>query len=170
MTTKKAFERLAFTISKQNKPNQTDLEALKVLAEYFDNYKKEVKQENNIFAKLFVYTLSNELEFYQDIKFAQMKLNQVMNKSTVEHYNDFNNTLNSIELEKFKKHIGYSEKHPLLTLNDNEYLKDNALVKERQKELFKFINGINQIEDTEKNLDAMITEFIIKYRATPWVF
>ena len=67
MKLKQAFERLKFTISKQNKPNEKDIEAFNKLAEYFDKQNKDVIQENLLFAKLYAYLLSELTNHYTEI-------------------------------------------------------------------------------------------------------
>lgn len=41
-----AFNRLRFTISKQNKPNETDATAFNEISKYFQLHNKEIVQEN----------------------------------------------------------------------------------------------------------------------------
>ena len=58
-TTKDAFNRLGFTLSKGNKPNNTDLEAFNFLVEIFNKTIEKTTQENRLFAKLYILTLKD---------------------------------------------------------------------------------------------------------------
>ena len=73
-----AFKRLRFTISNQNKPNQTDAEAFNEISKYFELHNKEIVQDNLLFAKLYTFTLSELLSYYTDIDFANKEINKVL--------------------------------------------------------------------------------------------
>lgn len=75
-----AFKRLRFTISKQNKPNQTDAEAFNEISKYFELHNKEIVQDNLLFAKLYAFTLAELLSYYTDIDFANKELNKILSE------------------------------------------------------------------------------------------
>ena len=86
ITTDKAIERLAYTITKQNKPNQTDLDSLKVIAEFVEKSKKQEITNNYLFAKMYVYSFLHEISYYNEsfdtnYAFSQRKLNSVLKMS-----------------------------------------------------------------------------------------
>jgi len=62
MKLKEAFSRLRYTISKQNKPNQTDAVAFNEISKYFELHQKDIVQDNLLFAKLYAFTLSLETD------------------------------------------------------------------------------------------------------------
>jgi hypothetical protein len=76
----KAFQRLRFTISKQNKPNQTDADAFNEISKYFELHQKDIIQDNLLFAKLYAFTLSELLSYYTDIDFANKEINKVLSE------------------------------------------------------------------------------------------
>lgn len=80
MKLKQAFERLKFTISKQNKPNEKDIEAFNKLAEYFDKQNKDVIQENLLFAKLYAFVLSEFTNHYTEIDRANKEINKILSE------------------------------------------------------------------------------------------
>ena len=80
MKLKQAFERLKFTISKQNKPNEKDIEAFNKLAEYFDRQNKDVIQDNLLFAKLYAYLLSEFTNHYTEIDKANKEINKILSE------------------------------------------------------------------------------------------
>jgi hypothetical protein len=75
-----AFKRLRFTISKQNKPNQTDADAFNEISKYFELHHKDIIQDNLLFAKLYCFTLSELLSYYTDIDFANKEINKVLSE------------------------------------------------------------------------------------------
>lgn len=75
-----AFKRLRFTISNQNKPNQTDADAFNEISKYFELHQKDIIQDNLLFAKLYCFTLSELLSYYTDIDFANKELNKVLSE------------------------------------------------------------------------------------------
>lgn len=141
MKLKEAFDRLKFTISKQNKPNEKDIEAFNKLAEYFDLQNKDVIQENLLFAKLYAFLLAELTLYYTDVNFATKKINQILsdplnirvkylekNLKKMEYRNYFNRKKildpllkikTSLELEEI--HERYKDKLP--ELNNEEFLK-----------------------------------------------
>jgi hypothetical protein len=80
MKLKEAFDRLRFTLTKQNKPNQTDIEAFNEIGKYFSLHQKDIIQDNLLFAKLYAFTLSELLTYYSDIDFANKELNKVLSE------------------------------------------------------------------------------------------
>jgi hypothetical protein len=80
MKLKEAFDRLRFTLTKGNKPNQTDIEAFNEIGKYFSLHQKDIIQDNLLFAKLYAFTLSELLTYYSDIDFANKELNKVLSE------------------------------------------------------------------------------------------
>lgn len=139
MKIQEAFQRLRFTISKQNKPNQTDADAFNEISKYFELHQKDIIQDNILFAKLYCFNLSELLSYYTNIDFANKELNKVLSEpicveklqlrlKTMELQNYFNRkgildpflkTKTVKELEEI--HSRYIEKLP--ELNAQEFLK-----------------------------------------------
>jgi len=80
MKISEAFQRLRFTLTKQNKPNQTDIDAFNEIGKYFALHQKDIIQDNLLFAKLYAFTLSELLTYYSDVDFANKELNKVLNE------------------------------------------------------------------------------------------
>ena len=80
MKLKQAFERLKFTISNQNKPNTTDIEAFNKLAEYFELNQKDVIQNNLLFAKLYAFVLSEFTNHYTELDRANKEINKILSE------------------------------------------------------------------------------------------
>lgn len=80
MKLKDAFKRLSFTISKQNKPSQIDADAFNEIAKFFKINEEKTIQENLLFAKLYAFTLSELLNYYADVDFANKEINKILSK------------------------------------------------------------------------------------------
>lgn len=78
MKLKEAFSRLGFTISKQNKPNQLDADALNVILENYKKSEEKIIQENLLFAKLYAYFLGKLSSHYNDVDEANKHINKIL--------------------------------------------------------------------------------------------
>jgi hypothetical protein len=164
MTIEKAMQRIVWRVSNgQHTPNQNDVEAVTVVAEWINRQKTQELQQNKIFAKMYVYCFINELQFYQGLKFAQKKLHEILQTPLSQLYNTFAERLNLIELNNLKKEIGLSEAHPL-TMTENEIEKEAVLIKENAEAIQIHVLGVWTPEKIEKGLNNQISEAINKYK------
>lgn len=162
MKLKEAIKRLMFTISKQNKPNSTDADALNKVLEYINGTVKKEVNENEMFAKLYVYLLLNEVVFYNgDVDFGQKKINEVLSFPLIELYEKFRMSYNAIAMNNFLIENGLSEKHPLL-YSEEEENKNKELTKHKDWELF--AKGVLENEENEMQLNWLITLTLNKFR------
>ena len=76
MKTSEALKRLHFTISKGNKPNNIDIEALNQIIRDQKKQAEETTKEHYLFAKLYAVMLRVNTEFHGDV----VKANKVVNK------------------------------------------------------------------------------------------
>jgi len=176
MNVEKAINRLQWRFKNENVKvgeskiiiNELDVKAVEFLIEWINNQKKETLKENILFAKMFVYCLSNELDFYKDVSFANRKLNDEL-KLPIEHrYNEFTKKLNNLELNKFLNSKGIITDHfEKMGLNCEQENKQQELIKEYQKEATKFIKGVWSIQSVYKSLNNTITETINKFKNIP---
>jgi nitrogen regulatory protein PII-like uncharacterized protein len=164
MKTEKAFEWLFSRFNSQNiKPCQFDLDCLVKIAEEFNKMNKQAFQENTIFAKLYVYSLKYELQFYKDIYFAKKKLYDVLGTPLELIAEDFTNSLNLFHYERFCKSKGIETDH-LKILSKEEKAKQDVLVIENFSELQKYILGRFDKDSVIKSLEKSITEEIANHR------
>lgn len=80
MKIKDAFKRLHFTISNGNKPNETDAEAFNDICEVFKQQEEKTVQDNLLFAKLYTLTLEKLTGTYNDVDFANKRLNDILSE------------------------------------------------------------------------------------------
>jgi len=162
MKLKEAIQRLSFTVSKQNKPNSTDAEALNKILEYVNGTIKKEVNENELFAKLYVYSLINETVFYKgDINMAQKRINEVLRKSLYSIYESHRDNFNAISFNNYLHENGLSEKHPL-TYNDEEQETNKGLTKLKDWDFY--AKGILEPEENEMQLNWLITLTLNKFK------
>lgn len=98
-----AFKRLRFTISNQNKPNQTDAEAFNEISKYFELHNKEIVQDNLLFAKLYAFTLAELLSYYTDVDFANKEINKILSEPIELRIEILQLRLKTMELQNYFK-------------------------------------------------------------------
>ena len=81
MKLKEAIKRLGFTISKGNKPNQTDAEAYNEIIKHLQQSEAKTIQENLLFAKLYTYLLGKLTPHYKSVDEANKHLNKLLYQS-----------------------------------------------------------------------------------------
>lgn len=91
--------------------NQLDVDAIDFLVKWVNNQKKETLNENELFAKMFVYCLAHEIEFYKDVSFASQKLQEELSKPLSSNYDKILDTLNRVEMNKYLQSIGIITDH-----------------------------------------------------------
>jgi len=162
MKLKEAIQRLSFTVSKQNKPNATDAEALNKILDYLNNSIKKEINENEMFAKVYVYLLFNEVMFYKgDVDMSQAKINDVLKQPLIDLYENFRMSFNAIALNNFLHENGLSEKHPLL-YDPIEEQKNKELTRHKDWEMY--AKGILESDENELQLNWLITLTLNKFK------
>ena len=136
-----ALKRLAFTIQKQNKPNQNDADAFNAIVEFLKMSEQKAVQENLLFAKLYTHVLAEYAVHYTDIDFANKQLNKLLGQPMAIRVEELKSKIMQLELlnyfnqkrvlEPFLKtknanelidiHKRYSSKLP--ELNSDEFFK-----------------------------------------------
>jgi hypothetical protein len=161
---KKSFEWLFDRFTKENiKTCQFDLDCLVSIAEKTNEINKEAFQENTIFAKMYVYCLMHELEYYKDIEFSTKKLNEVLDAPLEKTCDDFLKRLNHLELNKYLKSIGINTDH-LKQLTKEEEAKQGVLMNENKKTIQIYVLGKFTKENVFKSINNAITNCIINFK------
>jgi hypothetical protein len=129
-----AVSRLSYTISKGNKPNESDKIALnKVIQDLNANATSNV-QEHHLFAKLYAIILKDFISNYQDADFANKQINKELNHPIGYHIELLRLELNRLEVQNYFKSKGVVD--PLL----------NPENVEKYKHLFPQISGAEFLE------------------------
>ena len=158
MTIEKSFEWLFNRFkSPQLKPCKFDFDCLTFLAEWANREKEKNKQENILFAKLYVHLFLQEIRYYKDIPFAKKSMNDILNLDLLSHYVLFKERLNDIEFNKYLLSVGIDP--------EKTYFDDSDKLKEAT-EFFKNVNKWDT-EQIEKSLNAQITETINRFDMKP---
>lgn len=167
MTLEKNVERMFWRLSNGSfKPNQNDLKAMTEITEWINREKEDTLKQNLLFAKLYTVVFIQEIEYMQDIHFAQRKVHDVLNKPIETHYREFYEKLNSVELSKFSKKIGLNQKHPALMTEEETQL-DQEIIKLNSEEFKKYCLGLWAYEKVQTSLNNQITEAINYYKNLP---
>jgi hypothetical protein len=116
MKLKEAINRLGYTISKQNKPNSTDAEALNSIIEFVNLSNKQVVKDNELLAKMYCFVLKDFLFYYKNVNFAAKQINKDILSKPLDYHleclkinldtNELTNFLesnNSINIDAFKE-------------------------------------------------------------------
>jgi len=98
-----AIKRLRYTISKTNKPNQTDAEALNEILKILELEQQKTIQENLLFAKLYAFTLCELLHHYCDIDFANKQINKVLSEPMELRIDNLKYGLRFMEIQNYFK-------------------------------------------------------------------
>lgn len=137
----KALNRLIYTISKQNKPNQTDVDALNEVIAYVNAEKERTLVNNRLYAKLFINSLRNDIiRSNGNYQLSIDSLRSIARISLDDQLSRLVTDSNQIFLENEIKNIENEDK-----MIDFDYPKyDTDKMKDRIKELIS-----NLIEDYE---------------------
>jgi hypothetical protein len=161
---KKSFDWLFNRFSGASiKPCQFDIDCLTSIAETTNAMSSKAFQENTIFAKMYVYALMHELDFYKDIHFATKKLDDVLNNSLENTAKEFSDRLNHLELNKHLHEMGINTDH-LKILSEEDELKEAVLRAENYESIKKYVLGVFDEENVFKSLSNAITNCIINFR------
>jgi len=104
MKIKEAIKRLRFTIAKQNKPNQTDAEALNEVLKLLEFEQNKTFQDNLLFAKIYAFMLSELTNYYCDVDFANKEINSVLKAPIELIIENLVQSLKRMEMQNYFQH------------------------------------------------------------------
>lgn len=158
MKLKESIQRLQWRFSqgKQFTPNQNDIDALNKVIDYINNSVKKEINENELFAKLYVKTLTDYLTcLNNDVDASQKVISQLLNEPLINLYEKFRLRYNTYAFDNFLKENGVDfNKHPLSYTKEEEEINKEA-TKHKDWELY--ANGIMDISEVEMQLNWIIT-------------
>lgn len=172
-TIEKAINRLQWRFKNENVKvneskiviNELDQKSVDFLNEWVERQKIESLQQNLLFAKLFTYSLLNEIEFYKDVEFANNKINEVCRMDIQQLYDEVYRKMNNLEYLKFCKENGIITDHiEKMTLNKEQKEKQKELIKQNEKQLIEILKGLWSKEKIYKSLNNTISETINKFK------
>lgn len=175
MNIDKNIERLGFTLSNGNKPNQSDIDALNNVIEWVEKHRSDTIRNNQLFAKLYIYHLNEKIKYYStDVSdfLPQKELSRILDMPLDNFYKSFTIRLNDdaknaiVDITRngveSKTVEGYP-KHPTeFTDEENEIIKNNIanLTDEQKKQLT--VDSWH-LEDVTYKLDLMVNEALNKF-------
>jgi len=101
MKLKDSFNRLRFTLSNQNKPNETDIEAFNKICQVFEKQQKETVNDHFLFAKLYTHILSELCIHYTSIDVANEEVNKLLSKPLSYHIEMLSMRLQTMEYQNY---------------------------------------------------------------------
>lgn len=166
MKIKEAINRLGYTISKQNKPNSTDAEALNSIIQFLNDTMKTEVQENKLFAKLYIMNFITQMRIVRDFDLAQKNVNKILKMSLDGLYNEFRKEANVLEIKNYFDSKGLKDTWSMMSNFDlKENMKHNAELCEKinQKEFLEVCDMWSE-ENIYNNLNATITLALNTYK------
>lgn len=99
----KALNRLTYTLTKGNKPNESDVTAFNEVLLYLNKQESEVVNNNKLFAKLYILFLTQTLRHYDtnifSLNLVNSDLHSKLDKNLDLFYTAFHNDLINRQLE-----------------------------------------------------------------------
>jgi len=170
----KAIQRFKWRLTNgQFYPNQNDIEAFKFLIEWVVNQKKQAKNNNYAFQKLYAIHLYHKMLHVHDIKEANRQIAQELDLSANLLYNRLLDHVNLIELSQMLDFIGlkseveYKQELKVKTkkLTEQEKAHNQKITQENKELIDKHTEGIWNAEDFFNQLDNQITEALNRFNS-----
>jgi len=151
-----SIKRLGFTISKQNKPNSTDADALNSIIEFINLSNKQVVKDNELLAKIYCFVLNEKLLKYKDIDLVSKMLNQnILSKPLIYHLQLLKLSLEQNELNLYFESLNLN---PTWEVGMNlKKIEENINL---NKDIFKNVN-IQEFKEVSEtwDMDNVIANF-----------
>ena len=148
----KELKRLAYTIGNGNKPNETDIEALNGVIEYYNAERKRTLVNNELFAKLFIGVFKGDLvKSKGNYQLVLNTLKMILKIDLHSHYDSFHRNINQIEFKKLCDYLGVPE---VITLEDDK--KKDQIIEENKELLSKVLNHYSKEKVFDRLNNLMI--------------
>lgn len=163
-TITKAINRITWRLTSNHwKANQTDEDAINYIIKFANNHNEKQLQNNELFAKLYIYVYKSFLTHYNATVFddiPQKELHKLLDKSIQHHVEEFRQALNESENYKLQEQLGLTAgKHPA-TRTKEEKEKDSKILSTLEEPLVK---EAWDYETVKENLNSMINSALNEY-------
>jgi hypothetical protein len=155
-----AIQRLSYTISKANKPNETDKLALNRIIQDLNKSAEQTTQEHVLFAKLYALLFRNFSMHYNDLVFASKQLNKQLEYPLQYHLQLLQSELQRVSMDDFFKSKGVTD--PNLRRDNFEQYK--TLFKEIDVNEFKEVYESWDLENTTAHFVHNVNQSIINFK------
>jgi hypothetical protein len=156
-----AIQRLSYTISNTNKPNETDKLALNKIIQDLNKSSAETLQENLLFAKLYALFLYKYSMHYNDIGFANKQLNKELSFPLSYHLGLLQVELSRVNMQDYFQSKGVTD--PNLRRDNLEQYQH--LFKEIDVNEFKEVFEMWDEDTTVANFTNSINQSIINFKS-----
>tara|TARA_R110000803_G_scaffold206969_2_gene274592 strand:- start:477 stop:974 length:498 start_codon:yes stop_codon:yes gene_type:complete len=159
---KKSINRLEYLITKGNKPNQADADALYDISLYVEQERKRQLNNHKLFAKIYISVFKSEiLRTDGNYQMVADNLRSIVKKPLEQIYDEFHQQMNETEFSIIGKRLGLSDKHPALrTPQENE--NDKIIISENSNNIAKSLSHYNKV-DVYKRLNSLLNNIIDDY-------
>lgn len=166
MKIQESIKRLGFTISKQNKPNSTDADALNSIIDFINQTNIKEVQENKLFAKLYIMNFITQMRIVRNFDLAQKNVNKILKMDLEALYNEFRKEANILEIKNYFDSKGLKDTWSMaenFNLKENMKINANICNEINPKEFLEVCDLWNE-ENIYNNLNATITLALNTYK------
>jgi len=161
--------KIEYAIEHLSKKIKTDFDqqALNTIIEWVNDQRKITLNENQLFAKLFIYLYNQILDRYQSTvfdKIPQVTISKLLKTDLEYFYQAFTDSLNSNEAYHTMKENGIDLKHPAILSDKEKYENDLKLKEMSDSDFDKIAKGTWEIEDVRDELNKMITNALNRFQ------
>lgn len=160
MNTKQSIDRLSYTISKGNKPNETDKIAFNKIISDVNKQASETMHENLLFAKLYAVMLRVNTEFHGCIIEANKDVNKILSEPLTYHLQRLEMVLKMQNVKNLFEHKNIVD--PLLNLENFETYKN--LFPEINAESLKYAHEVWNEETLKGHFTHAVNQSLITYK------
>ena len=159
-----AMNRQAWRLSNgQYTPNEKDIEAFEVMAQWKDNQEKSTPKEHHLFAKLFIFIYMQILKKNNASIFDRTVLKDITSlliKPLEDYYQDFYDMINSDESYQIFEENGIKMKPPIIYTEEErkeDHIKHGNM---SQPDLKTIKHGIWTMDEVRLKLNEIITNIV----------
>lgn len=168
-TIQKAIQRISWRFKNENVKineskitiNELDIKAVEEIEKYIKKTENKTFENNEAFAKLFAYSLKQEILYFNDVKVAVKTLSEKLKLPLEYHFDEIVFLCNQIEIEKEREKTGISNKSIFLMTDDElkklkHELKTNKTV---QNKILGFWKHEDIYKSLKNTINSILTDF-----------
>lgn len=167
MQIEKAIKHFHYKLSNIWKATDKDIEAFKGIRDFVVRKNENQINNNQLFAKLYVYVYAQFLEKYNATVFdpiPQKELNKMLSKPLDLFIQSFTKNINESDMYENLQNLGLELKHPAIK-SDKDIINEKAIISDLSDDKIKdVLSDTWKVEDVENNLIAMLNAALNEIR------
>lgn len=156
MKLSEAFSRYKFQVTSGNKPNEKDIEAFNVIAEYLQKVQEETIQDNLLFAKLYMYLLGKLVSYYNNADEANKHIGKILSQKT-------DNLIGILEMELRAMELRQVLPDPVLNVPSSQ-IRDKLAQYPKFEEQFLVAWDFWDFENVKSHINTQINLSLHEYK------